>query len=281
MNKKIIYLAISLAVAISAAAFVFNKKFPNPNGEPQPAVEDTNAGIAAGTTPPSSLNGTAGNQTQTQTSATGVVSPSSGPSLPVNDEAAIPVTSKWAEVPLSKEEIKSVKMLSATLIKFVDPKMGNPDLLVKEFTKAGLQPVIAKDFNQYTGKMIVVRCNNPPPGTRCCHAQYFEDENKKSFLQHISYEMRPSPNGMEVAAASLDAILAPHGVGKLGKPVTKTQDLAHWELKNNFSATIMKLKTAADMKDDPFCAHDPAEDIGMYKVMAEMVPDKDDEAPAK
>lgn len=274
MNKKIIFLAIALAVAISAAAFVFNKKSEQgasnePLSPPPPASTDTET-----TSPKMPLSSAA-------VTTTGGIAPSmnngqpAAPSMAVNEEAGKEV-SKWASTPLSKEEKQSVKVMATTLVKYLDPKLGNPDTLVKDMTKAGLQPVMAKDFNQYTGKMIVVRCNNPPPGTRCCHAQYFEDENKKPFLQHMSFELRPNPEGMQAAAAALDAALQGDGKGRLGKAKTQTEDMAHWELKDNYSATIMKLNSAEDLKYDPFCAHDPVEDKGSFKVMVEMVPDKDE-----
>ncbi|MGE3260912.1 MAG: hypothetical protein AB7K68_03940 [Bacteriovoracia bacterium] len=276
MNKKIIYVAIALAVAISAAAFVFSKKSYSPGESSAVMNSETEGGAAGSSATPGSSAPSASSEDANQASSSSTSSPppSSGPSLPVND-AAGSKASKWAEVPLSAKEIKSVRVMSATLVKFLDPKMGNPDLLVKEFNKAGMQAVMAKDFNQYTGKMIVVRCNNPPPGTRCCHAQYFEDENKKSFLQHMSFEVRPGKGAMEQVISSLEEALKPLKLGKLEKPVSKTEDKVHWELQEDYTATIKKLSTADDLKNDPFCAHDPEEDKDSYKVMVEMAPDDD------
>lgn len=273
MNKKIIYLAIALAVAISAAAFVFSKKSYTP-GESSPVMNsETQSGATAPAESSNSSASPADNAQDVSGSATQGGSTSSGPSLPVNEEAS-PGSKKWEDIPLSAKELKSVRTMSTLLVKFLDPKMGNPELLVKEFNKAGMQAVMAKDFNQYTGKMIVVRCNNPPEGTRCCHAQYFEDENKKSFLQHMSFEVKPGKGAMEQVVTSLETALKPLNLGKLGKPVSKTEDKVHWDLGEEYTATVMRLKSSDDLKNDPFCAHDPETDRGSYKVMVEMAPEE-------
>lgn len=272
MNKKIIFVAIALAVAISAAAFVFQRKAheaaPTTVTDSGATAPDGDATTSASpTAAPAVKSGEGDADSQPTGSPT-----SSGPSLPVAESNAVAVKSRWESVPLTPAEKKSVKVMSSLLAKYVDPKMGNPDLLVKEFAKAGMEPVVATQENPYTGKLVIVRCNNPPAGTRCCHAQYFEDEHKKLFLQHMSFGMRPNPEGMAVAEEAINAALAPLGKGRLGKPRDKTEDMASWEVKSNYTVTIKKLTSAEELKYDPFCAQDEKDDIGSFKIMLELVP---------
>lgn len=275
MNKKIISVALALAVAITAAAFVFKKQATLNQEETSPA-NPTSPSAPSSTASPAPTTGT----TATSTSSAGTTNPAASQptAAPANGTPAAKSeeAAKLAATPLSKEEVKSVKMMATAMVQYMDPKFGNPDLLKDAMTKAGFKPTVAKDFNPYTGKMIIVHCENPPPGTRCCHAQYFEDEHKKPFLQHMSFELRPSADGMNQAVAALNEAIRPQGKKPVGAPTKKSDTLAKWDLKDNFEATILKLENPDDLKGDPFCAHEIPDDLGTYKVMVEMVPDKDE-----
>lgn len=178
------------------------------------------------------------------------------------------------ERPLSSEERKALQKMATSLLRYVLPGSRDPQLMIGELAMAGLKPVVAKDVNDATGTMIQIRTEKSLPGIRYYHAQYFEDENKTLFPQHISFEVRPSGDGMREASAALEAALkaAEAKWGKLGTPITKTESLAEWRLKGGYMAWIKKMGVE-DLENDRFNAHELPQDAGLYKVAIELIPE--------
>lgn len=169
--------------------------------------------------------------------------------------------------PLSAVEKKSVETLLGT---FFSHSRGKQSLnkMMQELTAAGLDPVVAKDFNPDTGKMLIIRTNEALPGTRYFHAQYFEDDdqNKEPFRQHMSFEIRNSPDCMSVARKMVEARLGK----KLGQPTrVRGDEWAEWK-KGGESIWIQRL-AAQDLSHDRFNARTGA-DIGTCRVAIEQIP---------
>lgn len=277
MNKKIISVALALAVAITAAAFVF-KKQTTLNREEAVPTDQTNpapTGSAPGaTTSPAQAPGATTSTPDTRTGGS--------PSAPAAKAAPFggasgtesAAAAQQAQAPLKPEEKKSMQMLTRAMVKYIQPKYSKPDAMIADLKKAGLDPVIAKDFNDATGKMIQVRSEKSLPGQRYLHAQYFEDEEKQQFPQHISSEFRPASDCMPVAIASaLSTIKEMYpGNAKLGKPIQVSADFVKFNLPDNRELWIKKLG-AEDLAGDPFNAHDPVTDVGTCKMAVEQIPD--------
>jgi hypothetical protein len=171
--------------------------------------------------------------------------------------------------PLSKEEVKSVRTLVGTFFKY---QRGKESLnkLIRELRMNGLEPVMARDFNPYTGKMLTIRTNEALTGTRYFHAQYFEDsdQNKEPFRQHLSFEVRGTRDAMAVTRKIIEENLGK----KLGTPVgVRGDDWVEWK-KDGDSIWIQRMGPE-DLKNDPLNARTAA-DIGTLKVAIEQIPDE-------
>jgi hypothetical protein len=134
------------------------------------------------------------------------------------------------------------------------------------------QPVVTQNFNPDTGKMLIVRTGEALPGTRYFHAQFFEDENKQPYLQHMSFEFRPGPDAMDKAVKAVESQFP-----GLGKPSIKNADYIQWQTKNDYIVWVKRM-SAEDLKDDPFNAHTKA-DAGTIKAAVEQeVHDHEDDS---
>ncbi len=172
--------------------------------------------------------------------------------------------------PLSKEEVKSVRKLVDIFFKY---QRGKDSLnnLIRELRMSGLDPVVARDFNTFTGKMLTIRTNEALEGTRYFHAQYFEDSdlNKEPFRQHLSFELRPSRNSMEVVKKIIGEKLGQ----KLGTPArVRGDDWVEWK-KGDDSIWVQRLG-AEDISSDRHNAR-TAEDVGSLRIAIEQIPDED------
>ena len=172
--------------------------------------------------------------------------------------------------PLSKEEVKSVKKLFETFFRNSRGK-NSLNKLIRELRMSGLDPVMARDFNPYTGKMLTIRTNEALEGTRYFHAQFFADdsENKEPFRQHLSFEIRPSPDAMRVAQKIVEEKL-----GKaLGTPIRVRKDEGHeWvEWKKDGESIWIQRLGAEDLNHDPLNAR-TIEDIGTVRAAVELIP---------
>lgn len=162
--------------------------------------------------------------------------------------------------------------LQAMSLILMDAARGNKnfDRIVSKLKQTGQNPTVTRDGNPATGDMFIVRTQNPLPGTRYFHAQYFTDENKNRFVQHMSFEFKPGPTSMN------DAVQTAMQSFSLGQPKDRKADFAQWDLDEDYILWI-KQKSAADLKDDPFKAYDPKTDIGTVQITIELKIHEDEE----
>jgi hypothetical protein len=168
--------------------------------------------------------------------------------------------------PLSPEEhkevIASLNKMSGILAQFTSDQKSLEDL-VATLKAQKQEPFIVKDKNEYTGEMIIVRTKNPPTGTRYFHAQYFTDESKERFVQHMSFEFRPSATAMD------DAIKAVHtAFPNLGSPETQNHDFIQWNLGTGQVLWLKRLGQD-DIIENPFNAYSES-DIGSIRIAVEL-----------
>lgn len=135
--------------------------------------------------------------------------------------------------------------------------------IVAKLKQTGQNPVITRDANTATGEMVIIRTQNPLPGTRYFHAQYFTDEENNRFVQHMSFEFKPGPSSMS------DAVRAAAENFTLGEPTERKADFVQWNLDDSYVLWIKK-KSAKDLQHDPFNAHDPKKDIGTVQMAVEL-----------
>ncbi len=165
------------------------------------------------------------------------------------------------------EEKQSLQNMTGTLAAFATSERTIDELM--EYLKASKQePVMAEDKNDYTGSMFVVRTNNPFPGTRYFHAQYFQDETGKKFVQHMSFEYKPGPQAMQDAVAAVQ-----QSFKGLGKPQSQKGDFAMWELDHGYVVWIKK-QSAEDLENNLINPSTDA-DIGTIRVAVEQNPHDD------
>lgn len=142
--------------------------------------------------------------------------------------------------------------------------------LVNVLKTAGQVPQVTHDTNAYTGEMAVVRTAKPLDGTRYFHAQYFMDEKGAPFLQHASYEIRPTENAMAIAEESVRRTFK-----GLTRANQKSADFIEWDLDGSHVVWIKKM-AAEDLKDNPFNAYTD-QDVGTVRVAVESRIHEDDE----
>jgi hypothetical protein len=180
-----------------------------------------------------------------------------------DQEGDIVTAQPLREQPLGEDEKESIgKILQILAAK---EKLGkSPQELFSALGEAGLQPRAALDSNPYTGSLLMVRTNNALPGTRYFHAQVFQEEGSPGHMQHASFEIRPSPDGMKTALSLLKAT-HPH----LGVPRIHRDDYVLW--KTNGRVVSVK-RIGADELDNHFNAHAP-DDVGTVWVVSEDEPE--------
>ncbi len=169
--------------------------------------------------------------------------------------------------PLSKDEVKSVKKLFETF--FASPRgKDNLNKLIRQLRLNGLDPEMARDFNPYTGKMLTIRTNEALEGTRYFHAQFFQDDEtgKDPVRQHLSFEIRPSPDCMKVGQEIVEAKLGK----KLGTPTSQRGD--EWiEWKKDGESIWLQRLGRNDLNADRLNARTIA-DIGTCRAAIEQIP---------
>lgn len=167
----------------------------------------------------------------------------------------------------NSEEKKSLQNMVGTLAAFASSERSIDELM--EYLKASKQdPVMIEDKNDFTGSMFVIRTNSPSPGTRYFHAQYFQDETGKKFVQHMSFEFKPGPQAMQDAVAAVQ-----QSFQNLGKPINQKADFAMWELGHGYVIWIKK-QSAEDLENNIMNPSTDA-DIGTIRVAVEQNPHDD------
>lgn len=174
--------------------------------------------------------------------------------------------------PATKEEIRSLDTLATILFEQASGTT-RPAQLIDELARLGYQPVVARDVNEVTGAMVIVRTKNALPGTRYFHAQFFTDENGKYYPQHVSFEFRPSQS-MDDVVRSLESRF-----GRLGRPTTNDGIWMTWKLPNDYSLWIKRIERS-DIEDGSRFNAYAAEDLNTLRVALEKdVPGHEDDEP--
>lgn len=174
----------------------------------------------------------------------------------------LPIAEKLKQ-PLSEIEVASVNYYVDTFLALHGDRIS-PQALQKNLDRAGLAPKEYVNSNDSTGKMVIVRADGTIPGTRYLHAQFFEDGEGGYIAQHISFEIRPSPNSEEIA---MDAIQ--RAFGGVGDPTYSSEGFKEWKTKNCKTIWLKVAKTKEDLEDDVFNAHSYPADLGMTTVAME------------
>ncbi len=135
--------------------------------------------------------------------------------------------------------------------------------VIDDLEKRNMNPLLLKDSNPYTGTMFVLRTDSPIPGTRYFHAQYFSDDKKEPYLQHMSFDVQPEPNAFRNSIAAIKQIF-----GNLKKPSIIKKDFIMWPWKKGYNVWIQKMGKD-DLSGDPYNAY-AANDIGTIKIAVEL-----------
>lgn len=167
-------------------------------------------------------------------------------------------------LPGSKEE-ESLKQMVLALSKYSQGGATFDDL-IHELQATGQSPFIARDKNEYTGEMNIVRTKSPLPGTRYFHAQYFTDEKGERLLQHMSFEFRPGPKALEAARQAVYSAFP-----AVGSPTTELEGFMEWKLNDGYTVWIKKMELENLDAHHPFNAY-TKNDVGTIRVAIEEDP---------
>lgn len=178
------------------------------------------------------------------------------------------VASGLADQPLAENEKEAVKTYLNVLANYRE--IGNAKALAAELARANLKPVVARDANKDTGELAMVRTDNTLPGTRYFHAQVFEDGKGAAHMQHLSFEIRPGKDSMDVATSAIRQTFR-----DLGQPLIQKDDYVLWRNRDGRVVSAKRLGPD-DLKDNYFNAHSP-EDVGTIWVVSEDDPEEGDE----
>lgn len=198
----------------------------------------------------------------------GKASPTALPTENLRGASLPSPTSSPQPPPLPEESAAELKKVTTSLQKMTKVlfQFGTTDQtlegLINELKNQHQDPIQVRDSNPYTGTLILVRTQSPLPGTRYFHAQYFTDENKQSFPQHMSFEFRPGPEAMNQALEAVHEVFP-----QLEKPTQESADFIQWDLGNGHVLWIKRLDHQ-DISENPFNAYTEA-DIGSIRVAVE------------
>jgi hypothetical protein len=146
-----------------------------------------------------------------------------------------------------------------------DSSSKNLDIesLKESLVSKGLELVVAKDENKFTGTMTIIRTENSLPGTRYFHSQIFYGEDGSPFVQHMSFEYRAGK------LAFAQAVAAAKKQFKLNtEPSVKKDGFYSWNTSDGYVVWVKRM-TSEDLKNDPFNAYSPS-DAGTIKVAKEL-----------
>ena len=164
---------------------------------------------------------------------------------------------------LSPTETAAVRTITANMLDYTI-NQKDPLKLVQALTDAGLHPVIAKDSNDSTGKMQVIRTTDALNGTRYIHAQLFDAADGKSFVQHYSFEIRAGSDSLETATEFLQRKMTDT------KPSSRNENYISWK-KNRYEIWCQRMGPE-DLKGDFDNAHDPKMDVNTVRCAVELDP---------
>lgn len=135
--------------------------------------------------------------------------------------------------------------------------------LKESLISKGLELVVAKDENKFTGTMTIIRTENSLPGTRYFHSQIFYGDDGKPFIQHMSFEYRAGKLAFAEAVAA-----AKKQFGLTHKPSVQKDGFYSWNTSDGYVVWVKRM-TAEDQKNDPYNAYS-ANDVGTIKIAKEL-----------
>jgi|GEM_PF-6691807 len=166
---------------------------------------------------------------------------------------------------LNRREVESVATFLHSFSSFANESLRH-DEWFHQLKNLGLEPEIAENSNEDTGRMLIIRTEKSMEGTRYLHAQFFEDENGDLFPQHLSFEIRPSSNSEQIALQKIQDIF-----GGIGEPTSQSKGFREWKTKNCLTVW-MKTMSKEDFENDPDNAYEYPQDVGSIKVAQELDP---------
>lgn len=166
-----------------------------------------------------------------------------------------------AENQTSKVQIQHL----AQMTDFLKLSALQPDLktTLSRLQTMRTQPTYFQDSNPSTGTLYILRTENPLKGTRYFHAQYFSDENKKPYLQHMSFEIPPGKDSLRLAADALKKSFP-----GLREPHLQKEGFVMWKWKGGYNVWALRL-SKDHLKDDPYNAYSE-NDEGTIRVAMEL-----------
>lgn len=163
--------------------------------------------------------------------------------------------------PLTAIEIESVRSITKMLSLAINQELSSQSF-IKLIKTSGLLPKATVQENDDTGNMTTVRTSNSLVGTRYFHAQFFGGEKLKDFPQHISFEIRPGKDSLEVAGKMIE-----ENFGAKAKLVESRSDYKRWKTEQG-QVIWAKVMDAEDVEDSPINPRTKA-DIGAVWVAIE------------
>lgn len=163
-------------------------------------------------------------------------------------------------------EVRSLHIMANLLAQSLQPDI-DLDKIVQTLKDLGLEPIVTRDANPYTGSLTMVRTNNPFRGTRNFHAQYFGEENgANTFIQHMSFEFKP---GAQALSDAIEAVRINFPNVKDQEPFQTEQGSLRFILPNGYVVHVKKLTKEDISEPNPFQAYEPG-DEGTVRVTLEI-----------
>ena len=108
----------------------------------------------------------------------------------------LPVSEETGTNQLTFKELSSVEQLVRLMALQSSSSRENSKILVsnllRDLNSLGLLPVVQRDSHPIAGDLIIIRTQNTLVGTRYFHAQFMTDRSAQEYLQHLSFEIRPT-----------------------------------------------------------------------------------------
>jgi len=185
-------------------------------------------------------------------------------SLPVGPSASASTTGDTLAL---SANLENMQKLTNVLFQFSRPSQTFKQL-IQYLRTNGQEPFVARDKNEFTGEMMIVRTKSPFPGTRYFHAQYFSDNAQDHFMQHMSFEVPSGPAAMNEAMQAVKRSFPGIGQAKVQSP-----EFTAWDAGDGYTVWVKRLK-ADELKDNPFNAY-TKDDVGTIRIAIEATPEGD------
>lgn len=116
--------------------------------------------------------------------------------------------------PLSALETQSVGDITRSFSQAIAQKLTSHQFMQLMSDNLKLKSKFLDEGTSSIGSMVTVRTHDSLEGTRYIHTQFMGAKNNADFLQHASFQIRPSPESFAVAVKALDDVLPKNKVIK-------------------------------------------------------------------